>query len=89
MNKLHIVSATCLLFAAGTAHAGGDTEAGAALFESVCGECHYEDDFSGESAADIAAMIKPIVDGEEEHDEDISKLSADDIANLAAYFASQ
>lgn len=89
MKKVLITAASFLLIASASAQAGGDAEAGAATFENVCSECHYEDDFTGESAEDIAGMIKAVVAGETEHDEDLSSLSAEDIANVAAYFASQ
>lgn len=89
MKKALITAASFLLIAAAGVQAGGDADAGAAVFENTCGECHYEDDFTGESAEDIAAMVKAVVAGETEHDEDLSGLSAEDIANVSAYFASQ
>jgi len=89
VKKVLITTASFLLIAAAGAQADGHIEAGAEIFENICSECHYEDDFSGESADDIAAMVKAVVAGETEHDEDLSSLSADDIANISAYFASQ
>ena len=41
----------------------GDVEAGKAVFEANCADCHYADDFAGESADDIVAMIKSVTGG--------------------------
>ena len=66
------------------ANAGGDVGAGKTLFEADCAECHYEDDFEGESEADILAAIK----GADEHKGDhIEKLDAAGMANIAAFWA--
>lgn len=89
MTKLLTGFAALALFAAGAAQAGGDADAGLVVFENACAECHYEDDYSGESEADIAAMTKAIVEGATEHDEPLDQLSEADIANVSAYFASQ
>ena len=72
----------------GTAALAGDAEAGKAVFEASCADCHYEDDFAGESAEDITAMIKSVTGGEVEHKGDASGLSDEDVANIAAYWAS-
>lgn len=72
----------------GSTALAGDAEAGKATFEAKCGECHYEDDFAGESAEDITAMIKSVTGGEVEHKGDASGLSDDDVANIAAFWAS-
>ena len=62
-----------------------DAAAGKALFEGDCAECHYEDDFEGESEADILGMIKGAVD---EHKGDhLKKLDAAGMANIAAFWA--
>lgn len=70
------------------ANAGGDAAAGKAAFEAGCGECHYEDDFSGESEADILAMIQSVKSGEVEHKGEAGGLSDADAANIAAFWAS-
>lgn len=88
MKKLLLSAAALTLLLAGAAQAGGDAAAGQTVFEANCAECHYEDDYSGEPEADIKAKIKAIVSGETEH-ESLDKLSEADIANVAAYFASQ
>jgi mono/diheme cytochrome c family protein len=68
------------------ASAGGDAAAGQALFDADCGECHYADDFEGESEADILAAIKGAKD---EHKGDhLKKLDATQMANVAAFWAS-
>ena len=67
------------------ANAGGDAAAGKALFEADCGECHYDDDFEGESEADILGMIKGADDHKGDH---IEKLDDAAKANIAAFWAS-
>ena len=57
--------------------------------EAKCAECHYEDDFSGEAAEAISAMIGDIKAGKTKHSEDLAGLSEEDIKKLAEYFASQ
>lgn len=88
MKKVLITAASFLLIAAVGVQAGGDAAKGEAIFADQCAECHYEDDFSGTDKAEIVAMTQAIVDGKTEH-EDIGGLSAEDVANVAAYFASQ
>ena len=89
MKKFWIATAAALLMSGGAAWAGGDVDAGKAAFESKgCADCHYEDDFAGVAKADIKGMLKGVMAGEVEHDADLSGLSGEDVANLAAYFAS-
>lgn len=71
-------------FAAADDHAGGE-----AIYLDKCANCHFEDDFSGQSAEDIAAMIKGIKSGETKHGADLSGLSDEDIKKVAEYYASQ
>ena len=72
----------------GLSASAADVEAGKTVFEAACADCHYEDDFSGESAADITAMIKSVAGGKVEHKADASGLSDADIENIAAFWAS-
>jgi cytochrome c553 len=71
-------------FAAADDHGGGE-----AIYLDKCANCHFEDDFSGESAEAIAGMIKGIKSGETKHGADLSGLSDEDIKKLAEYYASQ
>jgi cytochrome c553 len=74
-----------LMFFGTAAYAGGDAEAGKAVYnDQGCADCHYEDDFASMPADEIVTMIK----GATDHDPDMSGLSDEDIANVAAYFAS-
>ena len=70
------------------AFANGDAEAGKEQFEDQCERCHYEDDYAEEPEAVIQAKIQAIVDGETRHRGDFSDLTEEEVANLAAYFAS-
>jgi mono/diheme cytochrome c family protein len=87
VKKLMLTIAFLALLAAGAAQAGGDAAAGQAVFENVCAECHYEDDYSGKSQEEIAGMIQAILDGETEHEDQELKLTAEEVANVSAYFA--
>lgn len=72
----------------GATASAADAEAGKAVFEANCGDCHYEDDFAGESEADIAAMIEAVKSADHKGKEETAGLSAEDAANLAAFWAS-
>jgi len=72
----------------GGSASAADAEAGKAVFEANCADCHYEDDFAGESADSIVARIKSVTGGQMEHKGDASGLSDEDIANIAAFWAS-
>ena len=62
-----------------------DIAAGKAISTAQCIECHEADDWHGESAADLEALIKDIVAGKVRHKKKLS-LSAGEIANIAAYW---
>ncbi len=83
-----MLAALPLMFLGASAYAGGDVEAGKAKFDEICSECHYEDDFAGETEEDMVGLIKSVVGGEVDHKKDLSGLSEQDIANVAAYFSS-
>lgn len=88
MKKLITLFALPLVFFGASAFADGHMEAGKAKFEAVCADCHYEDDFAGTSKDEMKSMIKAVAAGEVEHDEDLSGLTDEEIAGLAAYFSS-
>jgi mono/diheme cytochrome c family protein len=67
----------------------GSDYPGAALHEDQCASCHFEDDFSGESADAIATMIKGIRSGDTKHNPKLPDISDDEIKLLAEYYASQ
>ena len=85
-KTLGIVSLGMLFFAGAAVAEEHDVET---LYNDKCSECHYEDDFSGEAAEAIAAMIGDVKAGKTKHPEDLSGLSEEDIKKLAEYFASQ
>ena len=87
MRKIWIAMAAPLMFFGTAAYAGGDAEAGKAVYnDQGCADCHYEDDFAGIPKDEIKTMIADAAAGD--HDPDLSGLSEEDIANVAAYFAS-
>ena len=68
----------------------GDAAAGKATFDEKCSECHYADDFAGESASDIAGFMSEVRSGAVEHETDEPQTISDaDAANIVAYWASQ
>jgi mono/diheme cytochrome c family protein len=79
------IAASLLLGSAG-AHAA-DAAAGQKIAEERCAECHEAADFAGEDATALGAMIKDIKDGKTKHKSKIA-LSDEEIASVAAYFAS-
>ena len=88
MKGKSIIFAIPLVFFGAAAQAG-DAGAGEAVYQEACGDCHFEDDFAGSSADDITGMMTAIKDGTTDHKGgDLAGLSDEDIANLAAYFAS-
>jgi len=89
IRKLSLLAGVPLLFW-GSVSTAGDVAAGKTAFDANCGECHYEDDFAGESVDDIKGMIDGIKSGEVEHkgSEEMAAVSDADLANIAAYWAS-
>jgi cytochrome c553 len=84
-NIVIAVLSTALGLASGAVLAG-DPAAGKAKADA-CIDCHESDDFAGESAASIEAMIRAAQAGEVKHDKVIKDLDEADIADVAAYFA--
>lgn len=89
-RTLTILAGISLLLWGSNATAGGDAAAGKAPFEANCGECHYEDDFAGESEEDIMAMLEDLKSGKIEHkgSDETEATSDADLVNIAAFLAS-
>lgn len=88
MKKLITLTALPLVFFGASALADGHMEGGKAKFAEACEECHYSDDFAGTPKDEIRDMIKAVVAGEVEHDEDLSGLTDEEIDALSAFLAS-
>jgi cytochrome c553 len=86
MKRLTIALLALPLAALSGAALAGDVEAGKAKAE-FCMECHFEDDFAGQSAAEIEALIRAALAGEIKHDAEIKDLAEADIPDVAAWFA--
>lgn len=86
MKKLSIATLSIPLTLWALPGAAADVAAGKTLAEAQCGECHYAEDWEGESADDIAALIKAVRDGDAKHKEKVA-LSDEEVANVAAYWA--
>ena len=74
-----------LLVLAATALVGVGS-AGASKIDE-CLECHFEDDFKGELADDIAQLIKDNADANSGHPSDLTGLTEAEIAEIAAYLS--
>jgi cytochrome c553 len=100
MNKLSlsILAAACILFAAGTAQAGGTAAAGKTKAES-CVDCHGDDGKGDDENPSIAGWpVDKFTKAMGEYQagtrtksqkmiKEAKKLNAQDIADLAAYYA--
>ena len=64
-----------------------DSAAGQKTFTQVCSACHTFKSYGGKSEAQLETDIKGIVAGTIKHPKKLT-LSADDIANVAAYISS-
>jgi cytochrome c553 len=72
----------------GAAAQAGDAAAGDAVYQANCADCHFEDDFAGTAEDEIKGKIVAIKGGAEHKGGALEGLSDDDVANLAAYYAS-
>ena len=69
--------------------AQGDAKAGKETFEASCASCHYEDDFTDEADSVLEPLLKAILNKEIRHRGGFQDLTEEDVANLAAYLATQ
>lgn len=77
---------TLILLAFPGVSLAGDADTGKVTAQP-CLECHYADDFVGESEDDIQSLIQGTVAEDSEHEGDNASLSEDEIADIAAFFA--
>ncbi|MEJ2603222.1 MAG: hypothetical protein P8172_07980 [Gammaproteobacteria bacterium] len=87
MKKMMTLIALPLVFFGASAHADAHMEMAKAKFEAVCSDCHYADDFEGTPKDEVKAMIKGVVSGATEHDEDLSGLTDDEIDAMAEFYS--
>ena len=78
-----------LLVIAFFALAGAGATADDNLFEKTCSECHFEDDFAGESREAIESKLMGVKEGTVKHKPPLADLSDEEIRKLAEFFASQ
>jgi cytochrome c553 len=83
-----IATAAALALFGHAVQADQQVEAGKAMFERICSQCHYEDDFAGKTSQDILDLIKQMAAPGSEHKFNLGGLSEGEMAELAAYFAS-
>ena len=76
--------AAALLFVGLEARAG-DAQAGKAVAQARCAECHDAGDWEGEDAALLEGIMRDIVAGKVRHRTPM-KLTPTEIANIAAYW---
>lgn len=88
MKKLAIALLSLPLATLGGAALAGDPAAGEAK-AGMCLDCHFSDDFAGQGAAEIEALIRKALAGEIKHAAEIKNLAEGDIADVAAWFAQE
>ena len=88
MKKLTITLIALPFVAFSGSALAGDAAAGEAKAE-ICLDCHEPADFAGLSADEIAASIQKRLAGEEKHPAAIKEISAEDVPDIAAYFAAE
>ena len=64
---------------------GADVQAGKAVSQAKCVQCHEADDWEGEDAASLESLIRDIVAGKVKHKGKL-ELTPAEIANIAAYW---
>lgn len=85
MSKdLIILSAAIILASWAVSSNAADAAAGKVAAQK-CVACHEADDWEGENAASLEALIKDIVAGKVKHKNKL-ELSAAEIADIAAYW---
>jgi len=77
---------TLLISFAGTATLAAGNAAVGENKAAACLACHQPGSFTGQSEADLSNGIKAIVAGRSPHPP-VGKLSAEDIASIAAFYA--
>ena len=99
LSRLMMVVMFLMLFlAAGSVQAGGDVARGAELAASACADCHGDDgkgdeEVPGVAGMDAAAHAKLLADYksgavESEMSDYVGDLTEQDMADIAAYYAS-
>ena len=90
MKYTAVVLASMTLMSWCSLASAGDAAAGKAVFDEKCAECHYADDFTGESESDIAGFMAEARSGAIDHEsETVKEISDADAANIVAFWASQ
>lgn len=83
-NGMTLVALVFLVFPG--LSAAGDADTGK-VKAKPCMECHYADDFAGESVEAIQALIQGTSAEGSEHPGESKGLSEEDLADIAAFFA--
>jgi mono/diheme cytochrome c family protein len=79
---------TALLIGLGATSAAraADMQAGKSVAQAKCSQCHDADDWEGEDASSLEALIRDIVAGKVKHKGKLELTSAE-MTNIAAYWA--
>lgn len=86
-GRMGAAASGCLILLVIAPARAADPQAGRAIAQSKCGECHAARDWEGEDAASLASLMHDIVAGKVKHRTKI-ELSPVEIANIAAYWGS-
>lgn len=74
-----------VLLAGASVTSAADINAGRAVAQAKCAQCHAAGDWEGENAASLEEIIRDIVAGKVKHRTKID-LTAAEIGNVAAYW---
>lgn len=85
MRSLWIAALLVGLCATNVATAA-DVQAGKAVAQAKCVQCHDADDWEGEDASSLESLIRDIVAGKVKHKGKL-ELTGAEMANIAAYWA--
>jgi mono/diheme cytochrome c family protein len=79
---------SALVIGFGLAHSAGaaDMQAGKAVAQAKCSQCHEADDWDGEDANSLDSLMRDIVAGKVKHKGKLELTSAE-MTNIAAYWA--
>lgn len=83
-----LAAAAVLAMSGHAAQAEGDVAAGKAIFDRICAECHYDNDFAGRSSEDILGLIKQMAALGSQHKFDLNGLDERELTDVAAFLAS-
>lgn len=84
-TRVHVIAAAAFFSFGISNGVAADLEAGKAVAQQKCSECHAAADWEGEDAASLESLIRDIASGKVKHKVRID-LSSAEMSNIAAYW---